>query len=416
MAKQTRKKKKRSQKIKKIKKISGGKVIAFGGSGCVFYPALNCDGKKSPNTVSKLMGNREANKEYENIMHIRSKILSIPNYEDYFLLDVVKCKPDPLTESELRELSKCSSLFTNIDINDKIDNFTILNMPNGGPPIDDYIYDNGSFEKIYDVHIGLSKLLVNGIIPMNRKNIFHCDIKDSNVLIDSDKKVHLIDWGLYAEYEPFVNAPFPQTWRNRPFQYNVPFSVILFSDSFTKKYENFIKDGSNDPKRFAIEYINSWMKERGPGHYKFINETMTLLFSNELDDVSEEDMPKIIETQITMDYIVNYIVDVLVHFTDGLQEYLDTVFTRIVDIWGLISAYHPILEVLSNSYSKLTKGEMKIFKQLQFIFVEYLYNPRHEPIDMDVLLNDLNDLGKLIHLKINGSLTTYESPVFPSEK
>ena len=106
MAKQTRKKKKRSQKIKKIKKISGGKVIAFGGSGCVFYPALNCDGKKSPNTVSKLMGNREANKEYENIMHIRSKILSIPNYEDYFLLDVVKCKPDPLTESELRELSK----------------------------------------------------------------------------------------------------------------------------------------------------------------------------------------------------------------------------------------------------------------------------------------------------------------------
>ena len=251
---------------------------------------------------------------------------------------------------------------------------------------------------------------------MNRKNIFHCDIKDSNVLIDSDKKVHLIDWGLYAEYEPFVNAPFPQTWRNRPFQYNVPFSVILFSDSFTKKYENFIKDGSNDPKRFAIEYINSWMKERGPGHYKFINETMTLLFSNELDDVSEEDMPKIIETQITMDYIVNYIVDVLVHFTDGLQEYLDTVFTRIVDIWGLISAYHPILEVLSNSYSKLTKGEMKIFKQLQFIFVEYLYNPRHEPIDMDVLLNDLNDLGKLIHHKINGSLTTYESPVFPSEK
>jgi hypothetical protein len=401
----------------KKRQYRGGKVIAFGSSGCVFYPALKCQGtSEAPNTVSKLMGNREATKEYENIMHIRSKILSIPNLEDYFLLDVAQCKPDLLTKYQLEDLSKCKSLFANVDINKSIGDFTVLNMPNGGPPIDDYIYDNGSFQKIYDVHSGLSQLLVNGIIPMNQLNIFHCDIKDSNVLIGSDKKVKLIDWGLYTDYEPFIDAPFPQTWRNRPFQYNVPFSVILFTDLFTEKYEKFIKDGSSDVKLFATEYVNSWMKERPTGHYQFINETMNLLFSNELDDVSEEDMPKIIETQITMDYIVSYIVDVLVHFTDRLREYLDTVFIRIVDIWGLISAYHPILEVLSNNYSKLTKGEMKIFKQLQFIFVEYLYNPRHEPIDMNVLLNDMDDLGKLIHIKINGSLTTYESPVFPSEK
>ena len=411
MAKTRRSKKRQSRKNRRYR---GGKVIAFGGSGCVFYPALKCkDGRETSNTVSKLMGNREANKEYENIIHIRSKLLSIPNFEDYFLLDVVKCKPLPLTEYELEELSKCKSLFANVDINDKIGDFTVLNMPNGGPPIDDYIYDNGSFQKIYDVHLGLSQLLVKGIIPMNQLNIYHCDIKDSNVLIGNDKKVKLIDWGLYAEYEPFVNAPFPQTWRNRPFQYNVPFSVILFTDSFTQKYAKFVENGSGDLPQFVIEYINSWMKERGAGHYKFINETMSLLFSNELDDVSEEDIPKIIETQITMDYIVNYIVDVLVHFKDGLREYIDTVFTKIVDIWGLISAYHPILEVLSTNYKILTKGEMKIFKQLQFIFVEYLYNPRHEPIDMDVLLNDVDDLGKLIHMKIKGSLTT---PFFPSEK
>jgi serine/threonine protein kinase len=397
----TRKTKKKQ--IRKKQRYRGGKVIAFGGSGCVFSPALKCeDGNETSNTVSKLMGNREANKEYENIIHIRSKILSIPNFEDYFLLDVVKCKPVPLAESELKELSKCKTLFANADINDKIDDFTVLNMPNGGPPIDDYIYDNGSFQKIYDVHLGLLQLLVKGIIPMNQLNIYHCDIKHSNVLIGNDKKVKLIDWGLYAEYEPFVNASFPQTWRNRPFQYNVPFSVILFTDSFTQKYAKFIEDGNSNLPQFVIEYINSWMKERGAGHYQFINETMSLLFSNELDDVSEKDMPKIIETQITMDYIVNYIVDVLLHFKDGLREYIDTVFTRIVDIWGIISAYHPILEVLSTNYKKLTKGEMKIFKQLQFIFVEYLYNPRHEPIDMVVLLNDLDDLGKLIHVKIKG--------------
>ena len=144
------------------------------------------------------------------------------------------------------------------------------------------------------------------------------------------------------------------------------------------------------------------MRERGAGHFNFINEIMILLFSNDLDDVSEEDMSHVVETQITMDYIVNYIVDVLVNFTHfkengslNLREYLDNVFIKIVDIWGLISAYYPFLELLSNQYSKLNKTEMKIFKQLQFIFVEYLYNPRHEPIDMDVLFSDLDILGEL---------------------
>jgi hypothetical protein len=68
--------------------------------------------------------------------------------------------------------------------------------------------------------------------------------------------------------------------------------------------------------------------------------------------------------------------------------------------------------VLSNSYSKLTKCEMKIFNQLQFIFVNYLYEPDkpYQPIDMAELFLDLDILGKLIHMKLNGSLTTYESP------
>ena len=47
----------------------------------------------------------------------------------------------------------------------------------------------------------------------------------------------------------------------------------------------------------------------------------------------------------------------------------------------------------------LTKQELKIFNQLQFIFVEYLYNPRHEPIDMKELYTDLKILGDLIMIQ-----------------
>jgi len=291
----------------------------------------------------------------------------------------------------------------------------LLNMPNGGLPVDDYFYSDGSLKKIYNVHLSLLKLLKEGIVPMNKKNVYHCDIKDSNVLVDVSReklKTRLIDWGLSTEYTPFKQDPFPKSWRNRPLQFNVPFSVIIFSESFIEKYSQFIKEeGVPDEiqlKPFVINYINSWMKERGSGHYKFINEIMFTLFSNSLTTISEDLKPKVVETQITMSYIVNYIIDVLVHFTkfreDGtlnLREYLDNVFIQIVDIWGFITVYFPILEILSNNYSSLTKNELKVFNQLQFIFVEYLYNPRHEPINMNQLYSDLKKLGNLLYFTIN---------------
>ena len=64
------------------------------------------------------------------------------------------------------------------------------------------------------------------------------------------------------------------------------------------------------------------------------------------------------------------------------------------------------IELLGNSYARLTKQELKIFNQIQFIFVEYLYNARHEPIDMTMLYSDLKDLGNLIHIKLRGKKKT----------
>jgi hypothetical protein len=230
-------------------------------------------------------------------------------------------------------------------------------------------------------------------------------------------KTRLIDWGLCTRYTPFANMPFPKSWRNRPLQFNVPFSVIIFSDYFVKKYTDFIANGGvaeeTQLKPFVIEYISFWMKERGAGHYKFINEIMYILFSDSLTNIEKSAKPELIETQITMNYIVNYIVNVLVHFThfkeDGtlnLREYLDKVFIHIADIWGFISIYIPIIELLANNYENLTQKEMDIFSKLQFIFVEYLYKPRHIPINTNNLFKDLNHLGNLIrgpamHVKKN---------------
>ena len=410
----------------------GGKVLASGGFGCVFTPALKCAGStrrsREKNKISKLMIEKYALQEYEEINKYKKILETVPNHEDYFLLyDIDICKPAKLTASDLQNFKKCSALpkknITKQNINSSLDSVMTLNMPNGGLPVDDYLYDDGSFQKIFDLHMVLVNLLKNGILQMNRKNIYHCDIKDANVLVDTsipnEIKTRLIDWGLSCEYIPFKNNPFPSTWRNRPLQFNVPFSVILFSDAFIEKYNKFLKDNGivNDKdkptevllKPFALDYVKSWMDERGAGHYKYINEVMFMLFSNELTDIPEKEKPHVIETQITMEYIVNYIVDVLLHFTkfkaDGsldLRQYLDNVFIEIVDIWGFIITYVPIIELLSNNYDNLTKEELKVFQQLQFIFVEYLYNPRHEPIDIDTLFSDFTILGELIHIKLTG--------------
>ena len=418
------------------KNNKGGKILASGGFGCVFTPALKCEDstRREKNKVSKLMTEKHALKEYEEINKYKKLLETIPNYEDYYLIyNINICKPAKLTTQDLQNFKKCTALpkknITKKNINQSLDKVMALNMPNGGLPVDDYLYEDGSFQKIYELHGVLIELLKKGIIPMNKKNIYHCDIKDANVLVDittaNDIKTRLIDWGLSCEYIPFKNNTFPSTWRNRPLQYNVPFSVILFSDSFIEKYSNFLKDNGiakdkgNDKiseqllKPFALEYVNFWMSERGAGHYKYINEVMFMLFANNLTDVAEKDKPHMIETQYTMEIIVDYIVGVLLHYTkfksDGvldLRQYLDNVFIEIVDVYGFIITYVPIIEILSNNYKSLTKLELKIFNQLQFIFVEYLYNPRHEPIDMHTLYSDFQILNDLLHIKLTGRRET----------
>ena len=399
---------------KKCKK--GGQVLASGGFGCVFSPALKCQGKskKETNKVSKLMTNKHATEEYEEIMKIKEKLNSIPNYEDYFLLfDINLCRPAPLTKEDLTKFtSKCTALpkdnITKDNINSKLNNLMTLNMPNGGIPVDDYIYNNGSFSKLQSLNKSLMKLLLNGILPMNKRHIYHCDIKDSNILVDTSQKkmeTRLIDWGLSTEYTPFKNAPFPNSWRNRPLQFNVPFSEIIFSESFVQKYTKFLQEGGSveegQLKPFVIDFITSWMKERGAGHYKFINEIMYMLFSKDITSLSEKSVKIVIETEFTMSYISDYIVEILLHFTkfreDGtlnLRVYLDNVFIENIDVWGFCSTYFPFLEILFNNYNKLNESEKELFKIIKELFVT-LYTTRAKKLDINEIIKLLKDIDNI---------------------
>ena len=409
-------------KTRKKYKKKGGKVIASGGYGCVFRPMLKCTGtlKRTPNTISKLMTKNHAIDEYNEILRLNKLLTKIPNYKDYFLIyGTTICKPAALSHEDLESYNhKCSALpkddITKKNINTKLDKLMMVNIPDGGLPVDDYIYSNGSYPKIYKVYSNLIDLLKNGIIPMNEHRVYHSDIKDSNVLIDGTSGIaRLIDWGLTVEYNPTTKLEFPHNWKNRPLQFNVPFSVILFTDAFNTKYTAYLKKGGKTTAEeltpFVTSYLKTWMKYRGFGHYKLINEIMYMLHSNKIKHIPMKQRPDMIEKEITVPTIVNYIVDVLVHYTkfkeDGslnLREYLDDVYIKIVDIYGFINIYFPLLEMLFNNYSYLNNNELNILTQIEVIFNEYLYKPRHEPINMTMLFKDLNEIGTLLnYIKTN---------------
>ena len=405
----------------------GGKVIASGGFGCVFNPALKCKGQaREKGKISKLMSKKHAINEYNEIQELKQHIDKIPNYKRYFLIDKFTiCSPDYLDKSDLENFEKkCTALpkdnIKTSNINQSLDKLMLINMENGGIPVDDYIYNDGSFDKLYPLNLSLIDLLNNGILPMNKLNVFHCDVKDSNVLvklIDGKPETRLIDWGLSTTYVPHIFQKFPNSWRNRPLQYNVPFSVIIFTDLFIKMYSKYLKNGGKrtylDLKPFVLEYIYIWVKNRGSGHYKFINSVMYMLFSNEMQTVDEKTRIRIIETDFTLLMIANYIIEVLIHFTKfrdngelNLREYLDNVFIKIVDVWGFIMIYFPLLELLFNNYHKLNNNQLSIFRQLKHIIIENCYNPRIKPINIVSLNSELQHLSKLIEneksFSING--------------
>ena len=68
----------------------GGSAIASGGFGCVFNPSLKCENKKKDkNKISKLMIEKYAYKEYDEIKLLKLKLQSIKNYQDYFLQHLI---------------------------------------------------------------------------------------------------------------------------------------------------------------------------------------------------------------------------------------------------------------------------------------------------------------------------------------
>jgi hypothetical protein len=387
--------------------MNGGEVIASGGFGCVFKPSLKCKGKtREKSKITKLMTKKHTLAEYNEIKKYSKILKKVPKYKDYYLIDnVTLCQPAKLSDADLSHYTtKCSALqkdnFTKTNINKNSAKLMALNMPDGGEDLGDYI-DTVKYSKMSDLNNLLIDLLVHGIVPMNKLGVFHSDIKDSNILMKD--KVRLIDWGL-STTNAKNSKTVPRMWESRPFQYNVPFSSILFNTTFNKMYAKFLeinKSPSREEIRiFVIDYIYAWTSYRGAGHFSAINRIFRNLYSEDLINVQDDSVKEdIIKFDITFNTIVEHLTLILETYTKSgkinLMSYMNNVFAKNIDIWGFIMCYNSIAERLFVDYSKLNKSELELFSSLKKIFNEYLFKPRVKPIEIKQLVVDLKNLNPI---------------------
>ena len=135
---------------------------------------------------------------------------------------------------------------------------------------------------------------------------------------------------------------------------------------------------------------------------------MEIFFGKEVTSISGKKKEQVIEDDFTMTYISNYIIEILIHFTEfredgtlNLRKYLDTVFIHIVDVWGFITAYYPILDFLNDNYDDLSDEQLEMFDLIKELFLNYLYSPRIEPIDHYEIVSELRKLSDLLKNEIS---------------
>jgi serine/threonine protein kinase len=177
----------------------GGGMIAEGGFGCVFHPALQCSEKNDvldeTEYISKIV---KRDFSSENEMKISKKIRSMVfqtslEWSDFFNVAVEECDMD-ISKIESKEKNKCESFSRYPNAM-----FINLKMPYiEGKTLSDHLKDDSltdksrfqTFQRGYiQLLISLEKLITAGVV--------HNDIKSGNIIFSEEKeKPIIIDFGL----------------------------------------------------------------------------------------------------------------------------------------------------------------------------------------------------------------------------
>lgn len=408
--------------IKKSKRSkNGGKAIDSGGYGCIFYPQLTCKNKKHrKNYVSKLMLKKDGQTESANIQNIKKILQTIPNAKDkYLIASTFDCIPDNLSSSDLVNYQKqCKSLqknnITANNINQNLNKLMAINMPYAGKRLDTWLTESPmTSEKMVYFNKQIVYLLKKVIIPMNKKNVLHNDLKDDNIMIHQGRNI-VIDWGLATLQN---DASIPDLIKERPLQFNVPFSCLLFHNKFESKYIQFLKEQNKEdniilaPFNIRMFLLNEYFRKQE--EYYGQSEANTSLYNILYYDVNKDkkhyfvdkgydDEKMVIEFTTYLNLVIEYIIPILQQYSDlkqnkvELYKYFNEIYKYNSDIWGLLSCYFRLFNRGSKGVIWKCKHKKEIMILLKNMIINDVCKNGNKKIQVHKIIKTIQKINHLL--------------------
>lgn len=423
--------------IKKIVVNYGGAPFVQGGFGCIFSPALKCkdekinshyENNKKYKFVSKLIETKYAKREYDYVVKIKNRLQYLPEDVKKYLSidDFTICEPGPLNTSDKINIEKeCENMLSYVNdtktnreitaenINNNLDKFMIINMPKLGESLNNYIKNKKL--SIKDI-IFLNNIIIkfaSVVIPsMNRAGVIHGDLKSANILFSDNINVPvIIDWGL--SYLAPDDESVPEDLFALDMQYQHPFSTILFSKNVLEDYKEFLENLKKQGKKVDKDSLRIFATAQYSNFKNEYNKIHKYLASVFIDAYKEDFLRMIkgsdmsIDDTITEDiyinYVTNYIVDVLLEYTNSntntlnLGKYFKQVYMHNVDIWGIMAIYYELIKKPFDNYNLSSKDYKMYIQMMMNILVKNIFENGAKVINIGKLVHDIKKLNLFLY-------------------
>ena len=99
-------------------------------------------------------------------------------------------------------------------------------MPNYGIDLSELVQNIQKPSDLIMINNLVSDLVLKAVVPMNKLNVLHRDVKDANIMYNK-KNLVLIDWGFCAIGENKKKLPTSISDDYKPLMFNTPYSSLL---------------------------------------------------------------------------------------------------------------------------------------------------------------------------------------------
>jgi serine/threonine protein kinase len=293
-------------------------------------------------------------------------------------------------------------------------------MPNAGLSVNEWLLNTRlTSARIILFNKIMSELIVNAIVPMNKKGVIHNDIKEDNILISGSKtnpRPTIIDWGISGISTS--HDPIPEIIMNRYISISNPFSSIIFTSDFIMSYSEFLQTHNNPlspsfRQELSSFALSQYLKFKDIGHYSYVERFFIAAYTFQKKFIDPNPNPKVneesYEAQIIEDtyhkYAAAYIADVLFHFTEFDQDlgtgtgkfqyakYFTQVYIFNCDIWGTMCCYNVFFSIIKEPATIQHINPVKYFNfltRLLSIFTTEIMVNGDKKVNVNKLVTSLN--------------------------